>query len=191
MKRISCVVIIAVLMILLVASCAKDEAATITATTTMAITEEITTRAPVVMIENDPTAILLEPEGSIEAKYDIPFKMQHRDVFYTIDGRFEDAFGKIPDGMVFFVGTGTPRVMALKTFIEHFNIPREEFDVVIEEMKRASISLTERHPDDDYLNVNNELREVPNSDIIYTFDDEIIDAYYRRENPIAPDWLGK
>ncbi len=30
--------------------------------------------------------------------------------------------------------------------------------------------------------------EFPNPSILYTFDNEIINAYYRRENPVVPDW---
>jgi hypothetical protein len=34
-----------------------------------------------------------------------------------------------------------------------------------------------------------ESNELPNLDIIYTFDNEVINAYYRRENPVVPDWM--
>ena len=73
--------------------------------------------------------------------------------------------------------------MYLITYIKHFKIPKEAFEKAIEEKKHFCVS-------SGFYNINpeSEVWELPNPDIIYTFDNEIINAYYRRENPVTPDW---
>jgi len=71
--------------------------------------------------------------------------------------------------------------MVLVTLVKYCNTPREEFD-------RAIAELVEMYTNNG-LDMTEEDFEIPNADIIYTFDNEIINAYYRRENPVAPDWL--
>ena len=61
--------------------------------------------------------------------------------------------------------------MYLVSFIKHFNIPREEFDKAVKEY--ISHRTTEE--------LKKEFWEAPNADIIYTFDNEIINEYYRYE----------
>jgi hypothetical protein len=67
-----------------------------------------------------------------------------------------------------------PTTMYLKDFVEYFNIPKEDFVAAVEKAKlrdtKNGIAFDTR-----------EDNEYPNADIIYTFDDEIIDYYYRRE----------
>lgn len=61
--------------------------------------------------------------------------------------------------------------MLLVAFVKRYNIPREKFD---EAAKKFAAGLKES---DAIL----EECEVPNADIIYTFDNEIINRYYRYE----------
>lgn len=69
--------------------------------------------------------------------------------------------------------------MIMKLFVQDFNISREDFDKANAELaKWVSETLGEvavMNPKD---YVNQEMFEVYNSDIIYTFDDEIINEYY-------------
>ncbi len=63
--------------------------------------------------------------------------------------------------------------MLLVSFIKHFNITREQFDSAVEEFIKRN---TEAGWD-----MTREENEVPNGDIIYTFDNKIINEYYRYE----------
>ena len=72
--------------------------------------------------------------------------------------------------------------MLLVTYVKYFNIPREDFEKALEEDWQQKKEWG--------FDMAQEGNELPNPDILYTFDNEIINAYYRRENPVAPDWLG-
>lgn len=61
--------------------------------------------------------------------------------------------------------------MILVSYIRYFNIPREEFDKAVEKYI-ANHTVAQ---------MMTEMYEVPNADIIYTFDNEIINEYYRYE----------
>jgi len=65
-----------------------------------------------------------------------------------------------------------PTVMPLVRFIQHFNISREDFVAVIEEMRARAIAVGR--------DLYEELAELPNADIIFTFDNDIIRYFYRR-----------
>ena len=103
---------------------------------------------------------------------------------------------------------GEHEIMPLVNFIQHFNIPREAMESALLQMHEASVGLAEwvnesmveaqselmatqgtdqqtrdltewpwYDPDADLFHEKNEL---PNLDIIYTFDNAIINWYYRR-----------
>ena len=82
----------------------------------------------------------------------------------------EDVFSKSPD---------ETNEMIVKLFVQRFNISKEDFE-------RASLELAKAFYDPDspgvMMNpkdyVNQEMYEIYNADIIYTFDDEIINNYY-------------
>ncbi|MDR1805600.1 MAG: hypothetical protein LBQ80_02360 [Clostridium sp.] len=131
---------------------------------------------------------LLSPE-EVKKQYDVTYEMKFRKCYYTIPGWIET---DIPDEIVsakdireyndrYFVDNpdaGTDYVMPLKRIIEHFKIPKEEIEKCIEAEKQAYLDLIS----DGYsIDLNSEEYELPNADIIYTFDDEIINDYYRRE----------
>jgi hypothetical protein len=58
-------------------------------------------------------------------------------------------------------------------FVQYFNIKKEDFEMAIKKWiywsQWAKVS------------IENEEYEIPNPDIIYTFDDDIINEYYRRK----------
>jgi hypothetical protein len=66
-----------------------------------------------------------------------------------------------------------PSEMVAVSFVKYFNISKEDFEKAIEESRKVDIKLGKDLTHKDY--------ELPNADIIYTFDDEIINNYYRRE----------
>jgi len=63
--------------------------------------------------------------------------------------------------------------MPLMHFVQHFNIPREDFDAAVEELRRIRTAAG--------LDLSDELHELPNADIIFSFDNNIIRYFYRRE----------
>jgi hypothetical protein len=66
-----------------------------------------------------------------------------------------------------------PKEMVLVSFLKHFKISREQFD-------KENAKTINAWKDMGLLNTN-ERYEAPNADIIYTFDNDIINEYYRRE----------
>ncbi|MCI9448901.1 MAG: hypothetical protein HFE30_01440 [Clostridiales bacterium] len=67
-----------------------------------------------------------------------------------------------------------PPEMYIVSFIKYFHISKEEFERVCAERR----AFMEQMPSYD---VNGEDYELPNPDIIYTFDNDIINEYYLRE----------
>lgn len=69
--------------------------------------------------------------------------------------------------------------MIVKLFVQHFNISREDFDKANFELAKVLYDPNSPSPSmnpKDYI--NQEMFELYNADIIYTFDDEIINEYY-------------
>ncbi len=69
--------------------------------------------------------------------------------------------------------------MVVKLFVQHFNISKEDFERAnLESVKVLCVPdspLPSMNPKD---YINQEMYEIYNADIIYTFDDEIINEYY-------------
>ena len=85
---------------------------------------------------------------------------------------------------------GNTNGMAMKASIQHFNISREDFDKA--NLKWAKMIKIDFKADP-CMNPkdfgNQELDEIYNGDIIYTFDDEVINAYYLgHEEEFYPYW---
>ena len=59
------------------------------------------------------------------------------------------------------------------SFVQYFDIPREDFEDAIERLREVRISFGS--------DLTDEYFELPNADIIYTFDNDIIRYFYRRE----------
>ena len=122
-----------------------------------------------------PGSIKLNPDteyGSDMAK----FPITHRHVYYEIDGPYirlvdEKAYDawnppSTPDGI-------EPTEMLLVSFIKQFNISKEDFIEATNQLRE----IRERNNWD----TSNESNEIPNPDVIYTFDNDLISEYYRRE----------
>ena len=104
--------------------------------------------------------------------YDVPW-----DMFRIVD---DDGFGHNLNGDEFYFYSLEPE-MGMVTFIKHYNIKKEDFVAAVLRIYHRNVAYG-------YDDIYDEALEIPNADIIYTFDNEIINAYYRRENPVAPDW---
>ncbi len=80
---------------------------------------------------------------------------------------------------IYEVSPNETNEMVMKRFIQDFNISREDFDKANHELALSFSQELQEAPmmnPKDYL--NQEIYEVYNADIIYTFDDEIINEYY-------------
>lgn len=139
-------------------------------------TETITTEAsdPDTLPEYVPGSLKLDPRRTDE----FPFERKYRLLFYFIPGTFSELLSSeqykdFQDYLYVYNnehGYGkTQEEMTLVMMIKRYDIPKEDFDKAV--AKYASIVGTVQH----------EFDEVPNSDILYTFDNEIINHYYRYE----------
>ena len=76
-----------------------------------------------------------------------------------------------------FVLRGTPdNEMLLVTFVKRYSIPREAFDQAARKFIAKSVLWD--------WDIRDEEIEVPNADVIYTFDNDIINEYYRKDAPV-------
>ncbi|MCL2827298.1 MAG: hypothetical protein FWD99_00985 [Oscillospiraceae bacterium] len=124
-----------------------------------------------------PGSIALRPDGFFEEQYNLPFTLQHRAVFYTLPADIEmmvedQEVGIWVDENIIDTDPDGPAVMPLVAFIQRFNIQKEDFVTVVEEMRKNAIASGFDLYDEDF--------ELPNADIIFTFDNELISHFYRR-----------
>jgi len=115
---------------------------------------------------------LWNPEELAAAFY-LPYVPVHRATFYTIPGDFEIRFGRVPDEWILHDNPVAPPTMMLMRFILYHEIPFYQFVEEIERLREVHERLGR--------STNLELDELPNPEIIYTFDPEIISYFYRRE----------
>ena len=78
------------------------------------------------------------------------------------------------DSYVFVDTTVEPEEMALVSAIKYFNIPRDVMEAALEEYKINHWSEFNNEED-----IHTEYGELPNLDIVYTLDNDIINEYYR------------
>jgi hypothetical protein len=113
------------------------------------------------------------------------FKRHYRMIYYAIPSPIDQlAEEGVPE---FFEKISTEadgkeiNEMLIVTFVKKIDISKTDFEKALTEVAEIyEIS---------GFDVTQEAFEISNADIIYTFDNDIINAYYRRENPVAPDWL--
>lgn len=131
--------------------------------------------APVSLTEYRPGSVKLEPQDQDE----FSFERKYRLAYYRIWGYFTECLTEeeTADYMQWVdeynksTNYGeTQEEMLLVTYIKRYNISRAEFDAAVEKMQAEM-------PTED--GVIYEESEVPNGDIIYTFDNEVINRYYR------------
>jgi hypothetical protein len=144
----------------------SEQAATQTPTTTPETTEG---NIP----EYVPGSIKLESDELIGS--DFSYTPTKRRVYYSVTaeiielipaGTTDELFEKNKDIYT------EPTEMRLVTVIKYCNIPKADFVAAMEREKAHRLAVG-----DDLTLEDNEL---PNADIIYTFDNEIINYYYRR-----------
>ena len=181
MKKILTVLIICVLLIGLV-SCAgeKDTEQTTTSPVT-SVSVEISTDVS----ENETTELATNIQENISNDVggsDI-LQDKYRVCYYGINKYFAQMADPLEvrawKEKIYEVSPNETNEMVIKRFVIDFNISREDFDKAnYEAAKMISEELQEVPTIDpkDYL--NQEIYEVYNADIIYTFDDEIINEYY-------------
>ena len=146
--------------------CKQNERFTLTSSTTQA---ETTTQQ---------VQITFFPE---DLNYDPNTWRAQRSCYFCTFGEADDLFPHYAfDIWCDSWGRETPKEMALAALVKQYNIPKEKFEEAIR--KEAEERLAEGR------DLSYEDWELPNTDILYTFDNEVIDAYYRRENPVVPDW---
>ena len=128
--------------------------------------------------EYQPGSIKLQDQKSDDFDFERPYRL----AYYYLWGEFGDLLDEEQkeDWAAYFpqlcVETNYGRdrkEMMLVTFVKRYNIPREAFDEAVDKFIARNI---ERGWD-----MTEEENEVPNADIIYTFDNEIINYYYRYE----------
>ena len=117
----------------------------------------------------------------------VSYSQIYRDVYYKIYTDYCDLLTdeQLEDWILYYNHIYHPQInnnewsanrMLLVTFVQRYDISREEFD-------RATANFMGRLAVHDWIYWHLET-EIPNADIIYTFDDEIINEYYLLDAPI-------
>jgi len=125
-----------------------------------------------------PGSIILEPEENFRGLVlDEAFPLQFRAAFYHIPMQILTLVSA-DDRRVWHDTRGRDSsTMLVVDFIQFFDISREDFENALDSIRRGAQRLAE----DGYININDEMHEVFNADIIFTFDHDIIRYFYRRE----------
>lgn len=121
-------------------------------------------------------SIKLEPQD----QDDYTFNRKYRITYYQIWGEFTELLSEeeYQDYMEWVDQKAKKdrygefqNEMLLVSFIKRYKIPREEFNQAVEKYIANSKASA--------CDLSSEAYEVPNGDIIYTFDNEVINRYYR------------
>ena len=146
-------------------------------------TTETTTTFP---ITRDPEQITflpedISPQGLIERERNSEFRYVY---YFGAPPEVLELFPIEVQGVYFQLRgavEGWPDEMVIVTLLRLYDIQRETFE---DALQRAA----ERMVNMGWMDLSTEVYELPNPAIIFTFDNEIIDAFYRRESPVVPDW---
>jgi len=133
-----------------------------------------------------PGSIRLHPEeeifGELTLNIEDPFPLEYRYCYYysyssywtlVDDQDAYDEWAKSVPRTKDYYPNGPELEMPLVTLIKHFKIPKCVFVAEVKRLKKILSSFEWYDPSD-------ELQEFPNADIIYTFNNELINYYYRR-----------
>jgi hypothetical protein len=173
MKRFICTVLVLFVCAAALASCKREAGAKSTTTTNVTGTTyngSLVNGLPVYV----DGAIPLRADWELELLYK---PLLYRNLYYDVSGTFSDL---VPNKEYMqwstelrktYDQTG-PHEMELASFVKHFQIPRATFDKAVQFLINAWTSMGIANTDEMY--------EIPNADIIYTFDNKIINEYYRR-----------
>jgi hypothetical protein len=137
-----------------------------------------TTTAPKTLPVYTPGLIELNPGEDYCDENEFYFKRHYRVIYYRIPSPIDNLAGE--EGYAFLaelsaqadVHEDLPE-MLLVTFVKRFDIKKEVFE--------NAVKAIESNYQNGGYDTQNEEFEIPNADIIYTFDNEIINAYYSRQ----------
>ena len=107
------------------------------------------------------------------------YHLQFREVFYLIPPEFIDLVPLNERSNICVDGypdIEAEPIMPLMNFVLVNNISRKDFDAAVVRLEERIYELATR----ENIDPNNEMFEIPNADIIFTFDMEIIRYFYRR-----------
>ncbi|MFA6698430.1 MAG: hypothetical protein WCS08_08605, partial [Eubacteriales bacterium] len=129
-----------------------------------------------------PGSILLDFQESADG---FEFKRKYRLVYYLLDYDYMRLAINDQDEMDEWIQSIDEKTnygefqneMLLVTFIKEFDIPRDALEREVERITKIRMDMNEGKEGEK----THELFEIPNLDIIYTFDNEIINEYYRYE----------
>ncbi|MBR3781060.1 MAG: hypothetical protein IKK63_07670 [Clostridia bacterium] len=179
MKKILTVLIICVLMFGLVSCADKKD------------TDQTTTSTSVSVENNTETTVNKTTEQATNGQENISNDVGGSDIlqdkyrvrYYNITTEFAKLADPIEvrawEEKIYEVSPNETNEMVIKRFVQDFDISREDFDKANHELALSFSQELQEAPmmnPKDYL--NQEIYEVYNADIIYTFDDEIINEYY-------------
>jgi len=125
---------------------------------------------------------LIKVASAEEARGEFPFLPSYRLLYYEMRGTFSDLVeDSIFDEWLFnsdkFANNDAePQKMLLLEFIQDFDIPREKIDKAIENVLEIVHSLMR-----DGIDIEFERYEIPNADVLYTFNSVLINDYYSRD----------
>jgi len=167
---------ISLALLLLKCSSSEHESDPITSqqtTTTVIATTLQTPSLPIYV----PGSIKLEPADQNHGLFVMfSFLPTKRYIYYGIPGEILDLGDVNASSEVFDriqMPGKEPQEMAIFAYVKYCNISKVDFNNAIEKRKNFLLELSRDLANEEY--------ELPNADIIYTFDNEIINHYYRRE----------
>jgi len=156
-----------------------------------------TTLSEIAIVYYPPEYIKLVPDSELAMDWgkEIP---KYRAIYYNTGNvdelidpvrRETSEIDNLMDAIHYIDGEYDTGEMRLVTMLKHFNISKEDFEKVLKESWQESIEYNISHGWEigSEIILDEEGWEYPNPDILYTFDNEIINAYYRRDNPVAPE----
>lgn len=136
-----------------------------------------TSNWPEHLLAHEPGSIILHPEIVFSSLIDLSTPMEFRAIFYNIPGVFGDLIpGEYRQGWrerANVASTGYLDNMMLASFVQYFHISREVFDIALARLEYYYIQMG--------ADMSDEWYELPNADIIFTFDRDIIRYFYRRQ----------
>ena len=188
MRKIMVLVLVLVTLVMLARCAQNTNLVQTTQNNEEATTLESTSARTIVFKTNPETGLIEYVPGNVVLNSDNDYsdfggyRLSFRRVYYLIDGLYIDYIGQEKVNMYFESKDKDrdwekePQEMALVSLIKHFNIPKKDFIELTKLLEERNVSQAESG-----WNMNGEDYELPNADIIYTFDNDIINEYYRRE----------
>ena len=123
-----------------------------------------------------PGSVILDPTLPLNQHWAAP-PMRHRAAFYTVPLEIVRLFPiSIWDESV-GINYLHEDISIIMYLVQHFDISREDFDAAVARMTVTREQMAARG----IINLASEGHEIPNADIIFTFDNDIIRYFYRRE----------